>query len=100
MDHPGVIKIFAIFESNKYLHLLMPYLSGGELFERMKAKGLYQEKDAVGVMKNLLVAVQYLNEKQVVHRDLKPENLILATKDPDAPVLIADFGLASYVKQD
>lgn len=41
MDHPGVIKIYAIFESTKYLHLLMPYLSGGELFERMKAKGLY-----------------------------------------------------------
>lgn len=46
MEHPNCLVMYEIFESSKYLHLLLPYLEGGELFERIKAKGLYKESDA------------------------------------------------------
>ena len=42
--------------------------------------------------------MEYIHEKGIVHRDLKPENLILANKDDDYNVKIADFGLATFVK--
>ena len=48
-------------------------------------------------MKNVLEALEYIHEHNVVHRDLKPENLILAHKDNDFDLRIADFGLASYI---
>lgn len=51
----------------------------------------------MNVMFNLLEALNYLHLKGIVHRDLKPENLILAEKDNDYNLKIADFGLASYI---
>jgi len=92
--------MFEVYESKKYIHLLLPYLDGGELFERIKSKGLYKESDAVPVMNNLFQALHYLAEKRVVHRDLKPENLILRSKLNDHDLLIADFGLASFLEDD
>ena len=47
----------------------------------------------------MLEALNYMHEHKVVHRDLKPENLILASKDNDYDLRIADFGLASFVKK-
>jgi len=48
----------------------------------------------------MLEALAYIHKHKVVHRDLKPENLILASKDNDYDLRIADFGLASFLKQD
>jgi calcium-dependent protein kinase len=89
--------LYEVYESDKYIHLVFEYLEGGELFERIKSKGLYQEKDAINVMKNLLQALDYLHIKGIIHRDLKPENLILASKENDYNLKIADFGLASFI---
>jgi serine/threonine protein kinase len=47
-------------------------------------------------MRNMLEALRYMHENNVVHRDLKPENLILASKSNDYDLRIADFGLASF----
>ena len=76
---------------------MFEYLEGGELFERIKSKGLYTEKDDINVMRNLLLALDYLHIKGIIHRDLKPENLILSSKDNDYSLKIADFGLASFI---
>ena len=86
-----------MYESERYIHLVFEYLEGGELFERIKSKGLYQESDAVAVMRNILNALDYLHNSGIVHRDLKPENLILASRDNDFNLKIADFGLASSI---
>jgi serine/threonine protein kinase len=100
MEHPNCLVMYEIYESSKYLHLLLPYLEGGELFERIKAKGLYKESDAVKVMKCFLSALEYLASKRIVHRDLKPENLLLARKGDDHSLIIADFGLAAYLTDE
>lgn len=99
LQHSHVIKLHEVYESNKYIHLVLSYLDGGELFERIKSRHVYQEKTAMSVMKNMLEALRYMHANNVVHRDLKPENLILASKDNDYDLRIADFGLASFVKE-
>ena len=97
MNHENVIQLYEVYESTKYIHLLLPYLEGGELFARIKCKGLYKESDAVPIMRNFLSALEYLHENLIVHRDLKPENLILASKGDDSYIKIADFGLATIL---
>ena len=69
--------MYEVYESEKYIHLVMEYLQGGELFERIRNRGNYSEQDAIDVMKRFLKALDYLHENNIVHRDLKPENLIL-----------------------
>ena len=46
-DHPGIIKLYDIYEEEKIVHLVLELLQGGELFEWIKAKGMYSEKDAM-----------------------------------------------------
>lgn len=100
VEHENVIKLFEVYESTKYVHLLLPLLEGGELFERIKAKGFYKESDAVKVMYKFLDALKFLAERRIVHRDLKPENMILATKGDDSDLRIADFGFATPIAEN
>ena len=61
------------------------------------SKGLYKESDARPVMRNFISALEYLHSKNIVHRDLKPENLLLASKENNWDLKIADFGLATVI---
>jgi len=98
-DHPYVIKFYQVYDADKMVHLVLELLEGGELFERIKHKRSYSEREAVEIMKNILEALKYFHALGIVHRDLKPENLILKSKEDDYDVKIADFGLASFVEE-
>jgi calcium/calmodulin-dependent protein kinase I len=65
-----------VFESKNNIHLVLEYLNGGELFERIKKNGTYNEKDASLILRCILKALVALHSKNIVHRDLKPENLL------------------------
>mmetsp|Transcript_68519 Transcript_68519/g.190538 ORF Transcript_68519/g.190538 Transcript_68519/m.190538 type:complete len:282 (-) Transcript_68519:4-849(-) len=75
--------------------------TGSDLFERIVtryAKG-YPEDLARTLMAQILAAVRYLHERDILHRDLKPENIMLATKESDTDIKLADFGLAKAQAQ-
>jgi len=78
VNHPNIIKLFEIYENDVYVHMVIEYLEGGELFQCLKTKGLYSEKDAALAIKRVLEALKYCHALNIVHRDLKPENLILS----------------------
>ena len=78
LNHPNVIKMYEVYENDAYIHLVMEYLKGGELFQKLQTKGIYSEKDASIIIRYLLEALHYCHSSNIVHRDLKPENLILA----------------------
>merc|ERR1719181_2095859 len=77
--------------------LVMELVTGGELFDRIVARGNYTEKDAASLMATLCDALAYLHEQAIVHRDLKPENLLYDSPAEDADIKVADFGLARVV---
>ena len=93
----GILRLYKVFLSTKYVYLILDYLGGGELTERIKSLKKYDEGDAIKVMTNLLTALDHIHTQGVVHRDLKPENLILVSKEDDSDVRIADFGLATIM---
>ncbi len=77
LNHPSIIKLHEVYENDLYIHIVLEYLRGGELFQQLQSKGIYSEKDAALVFKCVLEALAYCHERNVIHRDLKPENLIL-----------------------
>jgi serine/threonine-protein kinase len=71
----------------------MELLNGGDLFDRIVARGRFQEVQARRVMRRILAAVGYLHSKHIVHRDLKPENIMY---DPAVKhIKLLDFGIAA-----
>jgi len=72
LNHPNLIKYIEALESSGYLYLIMECCKGGELFDRIQAQQHYSEKDAVGVLRQIGEALQYLHHRKIAHCDLKP----------------------------
>ncbi|XP_041565551.1 MAP/microtubule affinity-regulating kinase 3-like [Drosophila elegans] len=92
LNHPNIVRLFHVIESERTLYLVMEYASRGELFDHLVKKGRLQEADARVLFRQLVSAIQYCHSKRIVHRDLKAENLLL---DQDMNIKIADFGFSN-----
>ncbi|GMS77976.1 hypothetical protein PENTCL1PPCAC_151, partial [Pristionchus entomophagus] len=93
LDHPNIVKLYQVMETEQTLYLVMEYASGGEVFDYLVAHGRMKEKEARAKFRQIVSAVQYLHQKNIIHRDLKAENLLL---DSDMNIKIADFGFSNH----
>uniref|UniRef100_A0A3Q2XGM8 Calcium/calmodulin-dependent protein kinase IGa n=1 Tax=Hippocampus comes TaxID=109280 RepID=A0A3Q2XGM8_HIPCM len=98
IKHDNVIGLEDFYESRTHYYLVMQLVSGGELFDRILDRGVFTEKDASLVIKQVLEAVDYLHENSIVHRDLKPENLLYYSADENAKIMVSDFGLSKTLE--
>ncbi|XP_006625478.1 calcium/calmodulin-dependent protein kinase type 1B isoform X1 [Lepisosteus oculatus] len=99
IQHGNIVALEDIFETPSQLYLVMTLVTGGELLDRILERGMYTERDASHVIRQVLDAVQYLHELGIVHRDLKPENLLYDTPFEDSKIVISDFGLSKMEEQ-
>ena len=81
------------------IYLIFELLEGGELFERVLKKKRYTERESAIVIKQIFESLVYLERKGVVHRDIKLENVLLANREDDCLVKLADFGLSTTVER-
>ena len=99
LDHPNIVKIIEFVETERFFYLIIEFLPGGELFDRIVQKTHYTERfehlsthcshcdvmillirDARDAVVVILTALDYLHSQDIVHRDLKPENLLMNSK--------------------
>ncbi|CAG9329422.1 unnamed protein product [Blepharisma stoltei] len=94
LNHPNVVKLHKVYESETCVYLILEYISGGNLLERINKIRRYSEKKAAEIIVKLLNAVDYLHSLGIVHRDIKLENILMVSEDNDIDFKLADFGLA------
>ncbi|OWB78862.1 nucleotide binding protein [[Candida] boidinii] len=97
LQHPNIVKLIDWFESKHSYYIVTELALGGELFDRLVQRTFYSEWDAANIIHQLLLAVQYLHNNNVVHRDIKLENILYLTKDENSPIVLADFGVAKQL---
>ncbi|CAI5483873.1 unnamed protein product [Closterium sp. Yama58-4] len=94
-DHPCIVNLHDAFEDDKYVHLIMELCEGGDLFDRIKQRGQFPERDAALLCRSLAEALLQCGRKGVLHRDVKPENILLRSKECHTRIKLIDFGVAA-----
>jgi serine/threonine protein kinase len=90
LNHPNIATIHDIIEVDKSGYLILEYVPGETLAERIAREPLKLE-EALSIARQIAQAISVAHEKGVIHRDLKPGNIKLA---PDGRIKVLDFGLA------
>ncbi|CAI9760079.1 unnamed protein product [Fraxinus pennsylvanica] len=94
--HPNVIRMYEVMASKTKIYIVMEFVTGGELFDKIATKGRMKEDEARKYFQQLINAVDYCHSRGVYHRDLKPENLLL---DANGILKVSDFGLSALPQQ-
>lgn len=92
LDHPGIVRVFDVFEENDTAYYVMEYIHGENLNEIVKQNGPLSEDRAIRYISEVGSSLEYIHSKNMTHFDVKPANIIIRKKD-DLPILI-DFGLS------
>ncbi|XVE93328.1 hypothetical protein REPUB_Repub01dG0182500 [Reevesia pubescens] len=99
--HGNLVKFHDAFEDHDNVYIVMELCEGGELLDRILARGgKYSEDDAKAVMVQILNVVAFCHLQGVVHRDLKPENFLYTAKEENSLLKAIDFGLSDFVRPD
>ncbi|XP_054778476.1 calcium-dependent protein kinase 32 [Prosopis cineraria] len=97
-EHSNIVTLKGTYEDDNAVHLVMELCEGGELFDRIVARGHYTERAAAAVTRTIVEVVQMCHKHGVMHRDLKPENFLFGNKKETAPLKAIDFGLSVFFK--
>ncbi|XP_024966498.1 CDPK-related kinase 5-like [Cynara cardunculus var. scolymus] len=99
--HDNLVQFYDAFEDDDKVYIVMELCEGGELLDRILARGgKFTEDYSKNVLVQILNVVSFCHLQGVVHRDLKPENFLLKAKDDDSQLKAIDFGLSDFVKPD
>ncbi|CAK82004.1 unnamed protein product (macronuclear) [Paramecium tetraurelia] len=99
LNNLHLMKLYEVYETNNSLYVGLELLEGGSLYDLIKDKVLINTKQIQQIVVGILVGLQDMHKKQIMHRDLKLENILFKKPKKMESVVIADFGLATYVNE-
>ena len=97
IDYPLLCGLVFCFQTEERIYFIMPFLSGGELFQHLRKFRTFDEEKVRFYGAQIALALEYLHSKGIVYRDLKPENILM---DEQGYLKLADFGMAKKLKDD
>lgn len=97
INHPSIVKLYEIFQTEKYFFLVMEYMDQGDLLQKIKDEGKYDEEEFLTVFRQVVSGLLYLHQNKILHRDIKLDNILLDSK---AGAKICDFGISRFVNSD
>ena len=99
LNHPNIVRTEAIEQlGNRAIAIIMEYIAGGTVRDRLREYGAFSAEDAESVLRDVAAALGYAHRRGIVHRDVRPENVFLEKSTGRA--LLADFGIARRIEED
>ncbi|KAI9094599.1 camp-dependent protein kinase 9 [Phlyctochytrium arcticum] len=95
IQFPFIVNLLCTFQDDTNLYMLLEYVVGGELFSHLRKAGRFSNDMTRFYAAEIVLAIEYLHEQDIIYRDLKPENLLL---DERGHIKITDFGFAKKVE--
>ena len=95
LRHPHIVRIYEAIFQERYIHVVMEYVPGGELFDLINSRGKMSELESLRYFQQLISCLEYCHNRQISHRDLKPENILIGA---NKCVKLADFGLSNLMR--
>lgn len=89
LQHPNILKLYGYFQNETHVHLILEHAQGGDFYKHLRKHGYFDEAQAASYIYQVIDALEYCHQCNVIHRDIKPENLLL---DPKNRIKLADFG--------
>ncbi|CAI5514256.1 unnamed protein product [Closterium sp. Naga37s-1] len=97
--HPYIVTLHDAIEDAKYVHLVMEFCRGGDLFDRITKGGVYSEPLGAHLCRAITEALLHCHRHGVIHRDIKPENILLLEPGSDTRIKLVDFGVATFFQE-
>eukprot|EP00759_Apiculatamorpha_spiralis_P046436 PhF_6_TR42816/c1_g1_i2/m.64826/K08794/CAMK1; calcium/calmodulin-dependent protein kinase I len=98
-QHPHILRVHEVIEDIDGVTMALEYVQHGDLLHWMDAKKSVTELEVCTIIYQVLDALTYLHDNNIVHRDIKPDNILVRQLDP-LEVVLCDFGLARLVVED
>ncbi len=92
LNHPNIVRILDVYEENDTAYYVMDYIEGESLGDMVKRRGAIPEAEALGYVKDVASALEYIHSKNINHLDIKPGNLMKGNED--GRIIVIDFGVA------
>ena len=96
LQHPTIVPILGFGEIDGRLYIVMPYMEGGSLRERLEV-GPLSLIESIHILDRIASALDATHAHNIIHRDIKPHNILL---DADGQVYLSDFGVARLLSPD
>lgn len=99
--HPHITRVFELMEDSRNYYIIMEYISGGNLLEKLSKVGSFTEGQVSRIIEQLLLALTFMHGKNIMHRDLKAENIMVDNSSSnqgeveDINIKLTDFGFAT-----
>ena len=99
LNHPGIVTIHDFGSTDDFHYLIMEFVAGPTLRRRRNSVAP-NVKQSLSIAAQICDAVQYAHDAGILHRDIKPENILYTSDSNDAPIKVADFGIAQIFAGD
>ncbi|CAD8113079.1 unnamed protein product [Paramecium sonneborni] len=96
LQHNNIVKILGFFETTLNFFIVMNQIDGITLYSHM---GNIKSTEVVSITKQILKALSYLHQRNIVHRDIKPENILISSQGCESKVTLIDFGLSASLNR-
>ncbi|XP_077861907.1 peripheral plasma membrane protein CASK-like [Saccoglossus kowalevskii] len=104
LKHPHIVELLETYSADGMLYMVFEYMDGAdlcfEIVKRANAGFVYSEAVASHYLRQILEALRYCHDNDIVHRDMKPHCVLLATKENSAPVKLGGFGIAIQLPEN